>query len=301
MKTILTNYISKKISKDEKAEKSILQAILGLASYLSIDDDLILDFIEDAENDNIFSSLDFIDGGNWCDSLVDEKYLPFMKELFQCRPIGLGTPNAACGEGELMLILSSPQITRPTQNDILIGEKKYNLKDTSPRIFSEITGKDLNKKLIKICEEIGFQPNVYNSVNTVQLVNKNYVENHWNKQFENSTIENVKKLLSVFLISLFPDKKIETEKIDEIINNVLENNLLVWDKWIKELIIFIYKNGVEKNENLVLMEVNGNVKSLPSDQNIFSEKVMNNQIIFTGDYFRMNQKNKTGLYLNYVN
>jgi hypothetical protein len=76
---------------------------------------------------------------------------------------------------------------------------------------------------------------------------------------------------------------------------------LVWDKWIKELIIFIYKNGVEKNENLVLMEVNGNVKSLPSDQNIFSEKVMNNQIIFTGDYFRMNQKNKTGLYLNYVN
>jgi len=301
MKTILANYISKKISKDKKAEKSILQAILGLITYLSIDDDLILNFIEDAENDNIFSSLDFINGGNWCDSLVDKKYLPFMKELFQCRPIGLGTPNAACGEGELMLILSSPQITRPRQNDIMIGKKKYNLKDTSPRIFSEITGKDLNKKLIKTCEENGFQPNVYNSINTVQLVNKNYVENHWNKQFENSTVENVKKLLSVFLISLFPEKKIETKKIDEILNNVLKNNLLVWDKWIKELIIFIYKNGVEKNENLVLMEVNGNVKSLPSDQNIFFEKVMNNQIIFVGEFFRMNQKFKTGLYLNYVN
>jgi len=105
----------------------------------------------------------------------------------------------------------------------------------------------------------------------------------------------------VFLISLFPEKKIETKKIDEILNNVLKNNLLVWDKWIKELIIFIYKNGVEKNENLVLMEVNGNVKSLPSDQNIFFEKVMNNQIIFVGEFFRMNQKFKTGLYLNYVN
>jgi hypothetical protein len=105
MKTQLIDFIAKKISKDLKAEKSILQCILGIILDLNIPNTLIINWIEDAKNDKIFKTLDFINGGNWQENVINKDYLPFMCELFGCRPVGLGTPNAACGEGELMLIL----------------------------------------------------------------------------------------------------------------------------------------------------------------------------------------------------
>jgi len=301
MKTQLIDFISKKISKDPKAEKSILHCILGIILDLNMPDTLMVNWIEDAKKDKIFRSLDFIDGGNWQEYVINKDYLPFMRELFGCRPVGLGTPNAACGEGELMLILSSTKINRPKKNDIEIEGKVFNLKNDNPRFFGETSGKKLNKKLLEVCDRLGFIPNDYKSVRSVQLVNKNYVENHWNKQFVDSDVLTVKELLFTFLDNLFPEKKISETTINHIINKVLIEKSLIWDLWIKELIIFLYTYGDEKKENLVLMNVDGLVNKIPTNLIDFTNLVRKNNIIFTGDYFRMNQNKTVGLYVKFVN
>lgn len=301
MKTQLIDFISKKISKDPKAEKSILHCILGIILDLNMPDTLMVNWIEDAKKDKIFRSLDFIDGGNWQEYVINKDYLPFMCELFGCRPVGLGTPNAACGEGELMLILSSTKINRPKKNDIEIEGKVFNLKNDNPRFFGETSGKKLNKKLLEVCDRLGFIPNNFNSVRSVQLVNKNYVENHWNKQFVDSDVLTVKELLFTFLDNLFPEKKISETTINHIINKVLIKKSLIWDLWIKELIIFLYTYGDEKKENLVLMNVDGLVNKIPTNLIDFTNLVRKNNIIFTGDYFRMNQNKTVGLYVKFVN
>jgi hypothetical protein len=165
MKEVLKKFINDKFSKESKAEKSILQSILGIISDLNLKDDFVITWIDDAINDKIFKNLDFINGGNWHKSLVNKEYLPFMIELFECRPVGLGTPNAMCGEGELMLILSSPKIKKPKQNDIQIGLNVYDIKNDLPRIFGENTGKKLNEKLLKLCLDLDLVTKLLNSMN----------------------------------------------------------------------------------------------------------------------------------------
>lgn len=301
MKHKLWTFVSKKIKKDKKALRSIYQSILGIISDLEINEDEILKWIEDAENDIIFNSLDFIRGGNWCDSIKNKKYINFMKELFQCRPIGLGTPNAACGEGELMLILSSTKISKPTKNDIQIDDVKYNLKNDLPRIFATNTGAKINKKLLQVCSDLGFNPNDHKSIKSVQLVNKNFIENHWNPQFKKYNISKLEKLLYNFLLELFPDKSLNIDEIENIVKNSINNNQLVWDKWIEELMVFLYKNGEEKTENLVLMNVDGEVKIIPNNLDMAIHLIRNKKIKFNTDYFRMSQDKKVGIYISVVN
>jgi hypothetical protein len=301
MKKELYNFIAKKIPKEDKAKKSIFQSILGIVYDLNIDEKIILDWIKDAENDNIFKTLNFINGGNWINEVKNKNYIPFMVELFECRPIGLGTPNAACGEGELMMILSSKKIFRPTKNDIKIDGQTFNLKNDEPRFFAEVTGKELNKKLIEICKKSGFTPNLFKGKEYVQILNKKFVEEHWNKQFEKTEISKVQELLMTFLFNLFPEKNIKKEDIKNIINNVIINNKLVWDLWVKEVIIFLFKNGNNKNENYVLMNVNGLVNKIPSDLNNFISLINDNKILFSQDYFRMFQDKKVGIYIKFVN
>jgi len=301
MKHKLWIFLSKKIKKDRKALKSIYQSILGIISDLEMNEDEILEWIEDAENDTVFNSLDFIRGGNWCDSIKNKKYINFMKELFQSRPVGLGTPNAACGEGELMLILSSTKILKPTQNDIQIDSVKHNLKNDLPRIFATNTGTKINKKLLQVCSDLGFTPNEYKSIKSVQLVNKNFIENHWNPQFKKHNISKLEKLLYNFLLELFPDKSINIDEIENIVKNSINNNQIVWDKWIEELMVFLYKNGEEKTENLVLMNVDGEVKIIPNNLDMVIHLIRNKKIKFNTDYFRMSQDKKVGIYISVVN
>lgn len=300
MKEALKKFINDKISKESKAKKSILQSILGIISDLNLKDDFVITWIDDAINDKIFKNLDFINGGNWHESLINKEYLPFMIELFECRPIGLGTPNAMCGEGELMLVLSSPKIKKPKQNDIQIGLNVYDIKNDLPRIFGESTGKKLNEKLLKLCLDLGFKPIEKKEKKTVQLVNKNYIENYWNHQFKTKNRLEVKKLLKSFFLGIFPSNNTLEKEVEKIIDIVLIDNQLCWDKWIKQLIIFIYKNSEENTSNLVLMKSTGQINTIPNNFDDFEKLVLNDIIKFNVDYFRMNQNFKVGVYINFV-
>ena len=133
MEKELENFIKEKIKKQDKAFKSIYRLVLGTIIDLKIPQEIVLDYIECSRKDKVFSSLDFLEGGNWVLNVNNKNHVKLMKGLFECRPIGLGTPNAASGEGELMLLLSSVQITKPKKNDIQINNCNKNLKNENPR------------------------------------------------------------------------------------------------------------------------------------------------------------------------
>jgi hypothetical protein len=300
MKTILKEYIQEKIKKEGKALNTVWTNVLGVISVLELTDEFVLEFINDAKEDKIFKSLNFFKGGNWVEEVENIKYVKFLQALFETCPKGLGTPNAACGEGELMLILSSPKLKKPKKNDIEIdGGKTMNLKNDTPRVFAEIDGKKLNKVMMLEVDKLGMKPVNGKSGESVQLVNPNYIDSHWNPQFSTMEKTQVLVFLSYFLSNLFPENKITKEETNDIVSKCLNGNQLVWEKWIEELIIFIFKYGKDKSENLLSMKVDGDVKIIPSNLFEFSELVRNKIIKFDKDYFRMFQNGKVGIYIKF--
>jgi hypothetical protein len=300
MKTILKEYIREKIGKREKAIDSVWINVLGVISALELTDKFVLKFLEDVKKDKIFKSLNFFNGGNWIEEVENPKYVKFLQSLFETCPKGLGTPNAACGEGELMLILSSPKLKKPTKNDIQIdGGKTINLKNDTPRIFAEIDGKRLNKIMIAEANKLGLKPISGKSGESIQLVTRNYINDYWNPQFSNMDKIQVLEFLSYFLSKLFPEDKITKNETNEIVSKCLNGNQLVWEAWIEELIIFIFKYGKDKSENLLSMKVDGGVKVIPSNLIEFSELVRNKTIKFESGYFRMFQNGKVGIYIKF--
>jgi len=300
MEKELENFIKEKIKKQDKAFKSIYRLVLGTIIDLKIPQEIVLDYIECSRKDKVFSSLDFLEGGNWVSNVNNKNHVKLMKGLFECRPIGLGTPNAASGEGELMLLLSSVQITKPKKNDIQINNCNKNLKNENPRIFADIRGVDLNKIMMKECEDLNLIPNKDKQGKlSVQLFNKSFIDKHWNPQFKNITEEQLNLFIKTFLVSLFPNKKIENDEITNLINFCIVENQLISDKWIDELIIFIYKYCNDKFENLLTINVDGDVKVIPSDYKDFEDKVRLGVIKFDKDYFRMHQDIKVGVYIKF--
>ena len=300
MEKELENFIKEKIKKQDKAFKSIYRLVLGTIIDLKIPQEIVLDYIECSRKDKVFSSLDFLEGGNWVSNVNNKNHVKLMKGLFECRPIGLGTPNAASGEGELMLLLSSVQITKPKKNDIQINNCNKNLKNENPRIFADIRGVDLNKIMMKECEDLNLIPNKDKQGKlSVQLFNKSFIDKHWNPQFKNITEGQLNLFIKTFLVSLFPNKKIENDEITNLINCCIVENQLISDKWIDELIIFIYKYCNDKFENLLTINVDGDVKVIPSDYKDFEDKVRLGVIKFDKDYFRMHQDIKVGVYIKF--
>lgn len=128
MEKELEKFIKENIKKEGKAFNSIYRLVLGTIIDLKIPTEIVLDYIECSRKDVVFSSLDFLEGGNWVLNVNNENHIKLMKGLFECCPIGLGTPNAASGEGELMLLLSSPQITKPKKMIFKLTMTKKTLK-----------------------------------------------------------------------------------------------------------------------------------------------------------------------------
>jgi hypothetical protein len=300
MEEELNKFIKEKIKKDTKATNSIYRLVLGTIIALEISSKIVLDWIECAKNDKVFSSLDFLKGGNWISNIINKNHIKLMQGLFECRPSGLGTPNAACGEGELMLILSSTKILRPSKNDIKVDEIYYNLKNEYPRIFADINGIKLNEIMLKECDDLNLIPNKDNKNKmSVQIVNKSFIKNHWNPQFKQLKKEQLVSFLSVFISNLFPNKNVSEEEIIQIVENSVEENQIEPDKWTEQLIIFIYKYCSEKFENLLTMNIDGVVRVIPPSHIVFKEKVELGIIKFDKDYFRMHQDKKVGIYIKF--
>jgi hypothetical protein len=307
MKKIVTKLVSKLIEgKTEKATKEIISTVLGYLEYDDISIGLLENFTEDCKRGKIWSSTEFLNSEknttyNIFDYLNNKDYLPIIESLMWAKPI-LGSPNAATGDYEVMLLLTVPELFKPTQGDVEHPDYgKKNLKGDNPRLYCEILGKELNSIMIDVLEKYGLNPKKTKGVLYGQLMNKNYVNKHFNIEFEKTEIDNVKDILKTWLTSLFPSKKItKTDKeIVEIVEYCLVNGKLNWERWWKRNVLYIFKNSDNKKESFVVMSDNGKLIHLLEDIDNFRGQLEKNEIEMDGDYFRLNQSTKVGVYLKF--
>jgi hypothetical protein len=302
MKQLVENLVEQLVKdRTPKVKKSVVSEILGTLFYDNIDKELFGLFVQDVKNNSIYKSLDFLDGTkmsvNIFDYLINQSYIPIMKTLFGCKP-NIGTPNAQTGEFEIALLLTIPDATKPTSGDIqtpLTGV--LNIKAEMPRIFSDARGNDLNKEMLSILKKHKVLPIIRKKIEYGQLLNENYIVKFKN-QFEKLSKEEVIEILFVWLKNLFPNKKIVNSEIETIINKSLNKNQIIWDKWVKENMIYFFKHGKNRNEKYVIMNENGGIFNLSQNVEEFEKLVTTGIIKFGGDYCRLNQKGECGIYLN---
>ena len=280
----------------KKKKETILNEILApiIRSNLELED--IKNCISDVMDDKVIDLTFFENGGNLFEDYVNEKWVTFAKNLFKQRSIGLGTPNEASGEGELMFLFLSPKTTKPTKGDIQIGDKKIELKGEQVRVFGDIRGKDFRKKTVEIAKSFGLEPNKGNITNleAVELEKQQHLE-HWKKELSKLNLEKQKKFVKEWLGCL------DGKQHDDSTEKIFSSKVFEYPKFIKEIIKILYAATVEKNDFDKFVYLGDGTDSIVLSNNLeeFNERVDDGRVIFSANYFRINQSMPVGLYLKF--
>lgn len=290
-------------NREPKVVFNVITDVYGKLKFNGIDEHLLKSFIVDRDNNNLYKSLNFLNESetplNILDYLIVPEYIPILKTLFLCKP-NIGTPNAQTGEFEISFLVTIPKAKKPKKGDFYTPSTGIlNLKNDSPRIFSEVRGNQLNSVMKKVFKKFGVTPKSYNGVEYCQLLNENYVKNYFNPQFTKLGLSNndLSEILSEWLINLFPEKNIQNSEIKEIVEKVLAENQIVWDKWLQENMIFIFKYSKNRDEKYIMVKENGEVFCLTRNEDNFRKLVEEEKLTFGKDFFRLNQKGECGYYL----
>ena len=165
-----------------KKKDAILDSIIAAIIRSETTFEEVVKCIEDVNNNNVIDVSFFDNGGNVWD-YIKEEWHKFAKALWRQRSVGLGTPNAASGEGELMFIFLSSKIIKPTKGDLVIDNKNIELKGEGVRVTGNIGGKEFRKKTLKVCEKYNLTPNKANrtGLDACELEKVQHLS-HWNNQ-----------------------------------------------------------------------------------------------------------------------
>lgn len=234
---------------------------------------------------------------------VNEKYRRLAEELFQIRPVGLGSPNSACGEGEFMLLCLSPKCRKPSRGDIevSVGDQRMiiELKGENPRVTSTVLGQVFREKTVELCRKFGMEPNVSRrgGIVGVQLTSGGSIGQHWRQEFEKITIEERLKFVKRWLVLTGAFTDVEASKSATLI---LANGFINTDTLKKEIIKYFFKcQLVSRGEfkNMAFFQIDS-VKIITNDVAEFFDAVDKGEIRPAGDYFRLNQLTYIAWYLD---
>lgn len=266
----------------DKKKKSILDSIIMalIRADLSIEELSLC--IEEIKEDKVFDISFFKKGGNVYD-YINKKWHRFAKELWSQRSVGLGSPNAASGEGELMCLFLSPKILKPVKGDLMIDGEIIEVKGEKIRINASVTGKEFLKKTLKLCREYDLQPNksFKNNFDAVELEKYQHF-NHWKKQLARLNIEKQQEFIKKWLYCL-DDKEHE-------VSNIFKKGKFSYKELVKEIVISMYRDMLEKEnfKRFLILGNGSNVKVLGTLKD-FKRKIERYTVKIKSDYVRLNQ------------
>ena len=282
------------LKKDSSRKKkdSILDSLIAaiVRSETSFED--VLSCINDVREDKVIDLSVFRNGGN-IDNYINEKWLKLSKALYRQRSVGLGTPNAASGEGELMFIFLSNKIKKPTRGDLQIDDDNIELKGEAVRVNGKISGKTFRKRSLDICEKYGLSPNISNRTNLKAVeIEKQQHQEYWINELNKLSVENRILFVSDYL------RAIDDGNIDDY--NVFNGDQLDFDILRKTIVKILYKSMVNDRsfDKFVLLGDGSNIKILSSDIDKFNKDVDSGIIEIGTDYFRINQDSNIGWYIS---
>ena len=295
---LLTHCINMSILKDNspiKKVNAILDTMIGavVRSGMSVDD--VIEFISDVEKDTIIDLTLFEKGGN-IDNFINEKWSTFIKVLMRQRSVGLGTPNAASGEGELMFIFSSKYITKPTKGDLLIFGKNIEVKGNGVRITGGIGGSSFRTKTLLVAEKFNLTPNKSkkNNLNSVEI-EKSYHQDYWKKELTKLNLNDQKSFISGYLNCVNPDFNTDSD-----VSELFTDGEINFELLIKKIVKLLYSSQVNdrKFDKFVILGDGSNIKILSDNIKEFSDKIDDGTIGVEKDYFRINQGAAIGWYIS---
>ena len=286
------------ITNRTKGDKSIDDCVKDLTYSLFKYDIDLEKFENDYNNDTIIINFEFFSTVGlhiWTD-YINPYYLDFSKRLFSCRPTGLGTPNSAVGEGEFLFNVISTSITKPKKGDLQIKNSIKELKSENDRVYSDVSGKEFNRRTLLLCEKDNLIPNVCDKNRQgVELAESGKKQEHWKKELLKLNIEDRKIFLSNWLIETNTFTK---ETADDVSNKCLENGMIDVIKLRKEIVKSFNRKTLEsrgeykhklffKNEKLFIIDNN---------PNNFDKMVDDDLIKIGSTFFRIFQSEKIGWY-----
>lgn len=276
---------------NKKKKDSILDSLIAaiVRSGTSFDD-LVL-CIDDVKNNKIINLDLFKYGGN-IDNYINPKWLKLAKALWRQRSVGLGTPNAASGEGELMFIFLSPKITKPKRGDLLINGENVEIKGEGVRVNGKISGKVFRTLTLDICKKYNLTPNIANKTNLLSVeIEKKQHETYQINELNKLTIDNRICFVSEYLRCVGDN--------DFDVSVLFNNGVLDFDKLKKTIVKILYKSMVNDRtfDKFMILGNGTNIKILGNDLSKFNEDIDNGIVEIRSDYFRINQDTNIGQYI----
>lgn len=248
-------------------------------------------------------------------AVKDPKFDTLVRVLFTARPVGLGTPNAATGEGELVAVICSPRADvskKSSEGDLLINGKKVELKGDQLRIMapSGIAGNKLNqhgKSLLSkyqlnenSCKNgLGVEPwsidpkPSYSKKGKLINNDKYKRQAHWRNEFNRIGEKLAKEFLKEYLDATM-DHPFSTSDFDPCFTNGQYDG----SKLFEVLILNWFDNFIAKSKwDCFTVISNGNVRVIKDHQTFqaFIKNKSNYQKL--DNYFRIFQSNTVGIYV----
>ena len=276
---------------NQKKKDSILDSLIAaiIRSKTSFQDVILC--LDDVKNDKVINLDFFKDGGN-IDNYINSKWLNLAKALWRQRSVGLGTPNAASGEGELMFIFLSPKITKPTRGDLSISNESIEVKGEDVRVSGKISGRNFRTQTLIICNKYGLIPNTSNRTNLLAVeIEKQQHETHWISELNKLSINDRISFISDYF------KCIDGNDFDA--SFMFSEGVLDFRELKKSIVKVLYKSMVNDRsfDKFIILGDGTNAKILGSDLTKFNENVDNGIIEVKSDYFRINQDTNIGWYI----
>lgn len=264
-------------------------------------------YLEAYASDGIFDATCMLRDNESITENTCPEFRAFVSYLYARRSTGLGTPTAATGEGELMLIACSPLVKiskKKDEGDLIIDGKKVELKGDGVRVFSSMPGTTYYKKNMEIGQRYGFIANPVNAGRTAfepwKSGKNNKVANYWLEQFSVKGNEIASKFLEELMnatCSVFSKEAIE---------NCFDTGVFSAPQLRREILKSFFKN-TPKNWDALTSIQDGIVRSVGPDSTSFDSLVDANIIVpgankkdTEGNYFRLFNRNDLGWYYRFV-
>jgi hypothetical protein len=293
-KFVLKNIITSS-TKTDKAIEDVTRQLTFLFIKHQID---FNNFIDDYKNDRIINAGFLNEPGihNVLDH-VSDTYKMFASELFSLRPTGLGTPNSAVGEGELMLFVLSLSCRKPSKGDVSYNGSIKEFKSESPRVYGRAKGDDFRKDTVKLANNFGLEVPVNSRTNkeTVELTEGGDKNRYWNAELSKLSIEDRISFVSKYLqcTKSFTEEEALSAATVSIGQGDLCNKLLV-----KEICKYFFKDQLNFTigDNIIMFK---NMMAINIDYNFESFCLLldSGVIVPSDNFFRLSQQHPLGWYI----
>jgi hypothetical protein len=244
-------------------------------------------------------NLDFFKkGGNLFPDFVAPRWERFARELFRQRSVGLGTPNAASGMGELMFLFLGKGLKKPKQGDLELNKELIELKSGEDiRVMSDVRGKDFREKSVAIAKKYKLAPNRANTKESIlacEIEKDSHIE-HWKNELAKLKLSEQKTFINEWLAIL--DQNNHPKEV----SRIFKNNYFDHNQFKLSIIKIIFAFMVSQNKFNKFVIINGNKKGLiiPKNPQKFNRLIDQELVIPASDYFRVNQTNNVGWYITF--